>query len=265
MESKYSEQTLLYWKEIQRLKKTLGYDVDGSVPEQGELLMEIIKRIQLLPNQFFYINYTPKSHIIYVSPEVKENLGYDLEEFDYRRLLDIIHPDDQPIVLAGTNYYYPLGNFRVFKPFEFAVFFNYRVSRKNGIQKRVLRSSSPLLYDDSGKMIYHISVITDITEMQPSNRVHIWHSGLLGHIPTFPIESFYNNSVLSKREMDILFYLYEGLKSDQIADKLYISKHTVDTHRRKMLAKMNVENTGQLIRKSIKLQLIPQAPATSNF
>jgi DNA-binding CsgD family transcriptional regulator len=51
----------------------------------------------------------------------------------------------------------------------------------------------------------------------------------------------------STRELEILQLLKDGLISKLIADKLFISIHTVDTHRRRMLKKANVTNTTELI------------------
>ncbi len=51
----------------------------------------------------------------------------------------------------------------------------------------------------------------------------------------------------SKREVEILKLLAEGRSSKEIADSLFISRHTVDTHRRNMIRKARVGRTVQLI------------------
>ncbi len=51
----------------------------------------------------------------------------------------------------------------------------------------------------------------------------------------------------TKRELEIVQYVVKGLSSKQIASLLFISSHTVDTHRRKILSKANVTNTAELI------------------
>lgn len=53
---------------------------------------------------------------------------------------------------------------------------------------------------------------------------------------------------LSNREMDILRLIADGLTNHQIADKLFISTHTVVTHRRNLLQKINAKNTAELIK-----------------
>lgn len=52
---------------------------------------------------------------------------------------------------------------------------------------------------------------------------------------------------LSTRERQILDLLRSGLNSREIADQLFISSHTVDTHRRKILRKTNFDSTTELI------------------
>ncbi len=46
---------------------------------------------------------------------------------------------------------------------------------------------------------------------------------------------------LTLREKEILNFIAAGLNSNQIADKLAISKYTVDNHRRNMLKKRKVD------------------------
>ncbi len=61
---------------------------------------------------------------------------------------------------------------------------------------------------------------------------------------------------LSKREIDIVRLVAQGLNSKEIGAKLYISKHTVDTHRRKILDKTNCKNAVDLVQYAAKFNLI---------
>jgi two-component system nitrate/nitrite response regulator NarL len=53
--------------------------------------------------------------------------------------------------------------------------------------------------------------------------------------------------VLTRREKEILQLLSEGMTSNEIANKLFLSNYTVDTHRKNMLQKFNVHNTQSLM------------------
>ena len=56
-----------------------------------------------------------------------------------------------------------------------------------------------------------------------------------------------HSNPFTEREMELIQLLSQGLSSKIIADKLEISKDTVDTHRRKMLKKANAYNTTELL------------------
>jgi len=61
---------------------------------------------------------------------------------------------------------------------------------------------------------------------------------------------------LSKREHEILLLVANQLTMSEIAAKLFISRGTVETHRRNIMNKLAVKNTAGLMIKSIYLNLV---------
>jgi len=61
---------------------------------------------------------------------------------------------------------------------------------------------------------------------------------------------------LSEREIEILKLIVEEYSSEQIAEKLFISKRTVDTHRINILAKTNSKTLVGLIKYAVRHGLI---------
>ncbi len=57
---------------------------------------------------------------------------------------------------------------------------------------------------------------------------------------------------LSERELEILLEICKGLSNQEIGDKLFISKRTVDKHRANILAKTGCKNTANLVVYAIK-------------
>jgi DNA-binding NarL/FixJ family response regulator len=53
--------------------------------------------------------------------------------------------------------------------------------------------------------------------------------------------------VLSKREKEIIQLIRQGLTSHEIANKLFLSTYTVDTHRRNILRKLDLKNTAMMV------------------
>ncbi len=61
---------------------------------------------------------------------------------------------------------------------------------------------------------------------------------------------------LTSREIEIVKLISEGLTSHQIADKLFISPRTVETHRANLMKKTSAKNVIELIKKIEKMGLI---------
>jgi DNA-binding NarL/FixJ family response regulator len=61
---------------------------------------------------------------------------------------------------------------------------------------------------------------------------------------------------LTKRENEILSLISDGLTNHGIADKLFISCSTVDSHRKSLLLKFNVNNTARLIKVAVSQGII---------
>ncbi|WPP51586.1 response regulator [Catalinimonas niigatensis] len=61
---------------------------------------------------------------------------------------------------------------------------------------------------------------------------------------------------LSSRETEILQLVSEGKTTKEIADQLFVSTRTVETHRVNMMKKLKVQNTAELIKKAAQLKLL---------
>jgi two-component system, NarL family, nitrate/nitrite response regulator NarL len=64
------------------------------------------------------------------------------------------------------------------------------------------------------------------------------------------------DSILSKREIEILRLIVNGSSNKEIGNILYISPKTVETHRNNIMKKLDVHNTASLVKKAIKSGLV---------
>ena len=62
--------------------------------------------------------------------------------------------------------------------------------------------------------------------------------------------------LLSERENEIIVYIAEGQTNAQIAENLFLSNHTVNTHRKNIMAKLGVKNTAGIVMYAVKTQLV---------
>ncbi len=62
--------------------------------------------------------------------------------------------------------------------------------------------------------------------------------------------------MLTRREIEVLKLIADGLTNAEIAEKLFLGTSTVDSHRKNMLMKFNVPNTAALVRLAVTSGLI---------
>jgi len=113
-----------------------------------------------------------------------------------------------------------------------------------GIKGYVLKNDA---YED---LLYAIKAVAD-------GKVFI--SSSLQHKKTavsHPPQTFSSKEVLTPREKEILHLIAEGLTSKQIAQKLFISVKTVETHRARIMEKLGCKNIAALVKTAIRLGLI---------
>lgn len=77
-----------------------------------------------------------------------------------------------------------------------------------------------------------------------------------GYMPLNLNERENKLNLLSKREIEILKLIACEFTNEEIANKLFISKRTVDTHRQNLLNKLNVKNTAGLVKHALELNIM---------
>lgn len=62
--------------------------------------------------------------------------------------------------------------------------------------------------------------------------------------------------MLTRREKEVLGLIADGLTNVEIADKLFVSSSTVDSHRKNLISKLHVKNTAALVRFAFENKII---------
>jgi two-component system, NarL family, nitrate/nitrite response regulator NarL len=65
-----------------------------------------------------------------------------------------------------------------------------------------------------------------------------------------------NEKHLTTRELEIIKLIADGLTNQEIAAKLFLSTMTVDTHRKNMIAKLQLKNTASLVKYAFEHKLL---------
>jgi len=61
---------------------------------------------------------------------------------------------------------------------------------------------------------------------------------------------------ITDRELDVIRLISEGLSNKLIADKLELSTHTINTHRKNIMSKLNIPNTAGIVMFAVKNNLL---------
>jgi len=73
--------------------------------------------------------------------------------------------------------------------------------------------------------------------------------------PVYNPSFFYKKWKLSGREVEILLFIADGLKSHEMALKLFISKRTIDYYRRRLRKKLGIKRDIELYREAVEFSL----------
>ncbi len=226
-----------------------------------ELKLELTLHKQLLslfqPGTYYYYVFNIfEADFEFVSPGVTNILGYEPEEMDIHLFLEIIHPEDKPYFLKFEQ---RITEFFKNLPFDkipkYKMQYDFRMRTKD---KRYVRLLHQAIQIDFDEVNYYrtLSIDTDISHIKSAGIPSFSIIGLEGE-PSYYNITDANTLVLSKypftrREREIVKMIVEGKNSNQIAELLFISVHTVNVHRKNILKKAEVSTPLDLVRKAIQ-------------
>jgi DNA-binding CsgD family transcriptional regulator len=242
------EEVIILWEKAHQLNHQQSFNVPLNA---ADLIASFF-----CPGEFYYfiLNFFDVS-FEFVHPNVKKVIGCSSEDFNFGYIFEKMHPDDLENIkwkeeAAAQFFYHQLTTDKI--PLYKSTY-TFRIKSENGNWKNILHQSITLQLNEDSKMQYVLCVHSDITFITPVSENQISFIGIKGE-PSFYALSTEPNTFLkrlkdlevSAREIEIVKLLAEGLSSKQIASQLYLSTHTVDTHRRNMLKKTGTRNTLEL-------------------
>lgn len=81
-------------------------------------------------------------------------------------------------------------------------------------------------------------------------------SAILDEKPANATEYSCEGFNISEREMEIIKLIAEGSSNKEVADKLFLSTHTVTTHRKNIMNKLGINNTAGLVLFAVRENLV---------
>lgn len=216
--------------------------------------MEFLSSVSAQNNAVIFLYDTSISGFIYMNDPQNILGGYDPADFVSETGQDFsfsnIHPDQRSaaiMVLFKTLSYGIDHSTTDLNNTVANMTFLYK--KKNGkyfqfLQKSIVverdREGNPLLYLRYGYDITHLLKPSVGLIINAPGETLIWNYNIDKHC----LEQV---NLLSNHERKILALLAEGKTSKEMADMLFVSSHTIDTHRRNLLKKTNCTDSTALI------------------
>ena len=196
----------------------------------------------------------------YISENMKEILGHDREDFykyGLQKTLTVFPLGQSEIIVHKI---FP----RMFEHFDkyaatgdakdLRITFTSKVIHADGTDRWYLHQIKILHTNEQNKPLVGLKIITDITDYKKDEvlTLKISKKDETGVFKNIYTENFIGTNIysVSEREKEILHLLDEGKSSQEISKILFISMHTVSTHRRNILKKMEATSTIDLLRRA---------------
>lgn len=200
-------------------------------------------------DQFFSVAHLGKMQFVYNSKRSIQMMGVRQEEFNPGHFEEAVHPDNfQRFGLARSLV------FRI-ESYIFGKLKGSKLLASNFMMKNPAGGYTNLLFQCyifyspvPSPVVYDLQVYTNIDSFKSTkNDFHLYLGDDLS-LFRFPEEDLLKiGPGLSNREFEIIRLVESGLGSKEIADKLYLSVHTVNTHRKNILAKSGKAQVSNLI------------------
>lgn len=201
-----------------------------------------------------------RQHVFY-SPNFCNLLGYDvglIEQHGHDYLDAQIHPEDlRTLTQNGISILKLYYEFSAEEKANYKLINEFRIKNAEGKYRRVVEQHQVLALDARGNVWLSLSII----DLSPNQQLHEpLKSQLLnfktGQIIPFEEDNDTNHNItLTPREKEVLALVRDGFLSKEISDKLFISLHTVNTHRQRVLEKLGANNSIEAVRFASRLGL----------
>lgn len=244
---------------VERLREIWGH-IPTVITEQIDLSQkEMINQYMDVFHfgECFYVVFnTRTTEMEYVHANVEKVLGYPPEDFELSLVLENIHPDDLPYY-----YHHEQSAIRFFSALSAELFFkykfayDYRLKTPEGSYKRLQQQIVPIYYFPEGG-VRTLGIFTDLTHLNITGIPKLSFIGMQGAPSYYNVhleeEFIKQNAIFTKREQQILTFMIQGKRTEDIAKEIHRSIFTIQNHRKNILQKSGCKNLQELLVKAIR-------------
>jgi len=200
-------------------------------------------------NQFFAVLDVIQMKILFASKRSTQMIGIEPEEVTPYHFFEATHPDDiQRHCLGRIQLFKMAHNLYIAEKGNVLLASHLKIRNSNGKYTNLLFQCFLFYCEFPLKTVYAFEIHTDIDSFKKSK--HAYHYYVGNDLSYF---RYPDNELLAKdcnftnREFEIIKLVAQGLSSEQIAEKLFLSTYTINTHRANILKKSGKAHLSELI------------------
>jgi hypothetical protein len=199
-------------------------------------------------NQFFHVANLIQAKITWSSKRSEQMIGIKPEELDAYHFMEATHPDDLEKHTRGRSKMFNTANdLFMAKKGSALLSINIRIRNHLGEYPDLLFQLY-FMYNQQFNTVFLFQVHTDIDSFKKRKHGYHYYVGTDFSNFRYPDEKLLAiGNPLSDREFEIVRLIESGLSSEEIAEEIFLSVHTVNTHRRNILEKTGRETMAELI------------------
>ena len=239
-----------------------------SLPGKQVDFTKVIDQIAstFAPGSFYYFIFNFETlDMDFVHPAIEQVIGIKPEDFNRDTLLSRIHPEDlaRMVHKETATFEFLLNKIDSSDVLDYKIINCLRIANEKGEFRKILHQAKTISVSKDGKIQQSIAVHTDVTYLNIPIDDKVSFIGLNGkpsYYSTNPKELTFDllesPHPYTKQEVNIIELISLGNSSNEIAEELNISPHTVKAHKKNILKKSGAPNSTKLIADCIRKGII---------
>lgn len=219
-------------------------------------IKKIIAEVLTVGQHYFYTLHIKDSTLSNHHPNLVTMHGLRTPPQHLGEIIDLIHPDDISFVQEAE-----LMTIEKIKEIGFQHMMHlkssycFRMRTASGAYEMFHHQSLHTLKSEEGRLLEAVNIHTNIQHLTGKNNYYVVVSGVGGRNDFHQMQSRQSLTAspqicgLSKREIEVVA---KGHTTEEISEKLHISRHTVRTHRKNILHKAQCKNSSEIISMAFK-------------
>jgi DNA-binding CsgD family transcriptional regulator len=217
--------------------------------DRNHPLIQKLEQMMMVNNQFFGLLDTIQMKILFTSERSNQMIGVQPTDVTPYHFFEGTHPEDIQRHSKGRTILFKIAqDFFIAKKGNALLSTNLKMRNPLGKYSDLLFQCYLFYCKIPVETVYLLEIHTDIDWFKKIKHGYHYYVGSDLSYFRFPDEELLMmGNVFSEREFQIIKLVEEGLNSQQIADRLFLSRHTISTHRSNILNKLGKVQMSEVI------------------